>query len=332
MLGRVYGEPLFPSPVSEMTTSSGTRLLVLTCLALAVPVAGSAQAVCSAPHSSPTLAGGGSLSTLPQGAGWFQVSLLGQVADEFFSDGGARRAFIGDSRFVTRSAFLTGAVGVLPGVEVWGQVPVHRLRVEDPSDDATSTGVGDLRFAVRLGSEAVGLDLPLALRLGAKLPGSDFPVDATVLPLTEGQRDWEASLESGTTLPIPGSYVMGWVGHRWREENREARRQPGDEIFAHLALGGSTGRLHFELAADGLWGDALTAQGFLLPGETRSLVQLLPTLGWDTGPGRLEATGQIPLSGENLPVGTGVSVGYRITWGMAPALDGSLLDALAEGR
>lgn len=291
----------------------------LACAAVALatsPLAARAQAVCSAPHSSPTLAQSGAIETLPAGAGWVQISLYGQRANEFFNHLGGRQPFLASSQFDTRSVFLTGAVGLVEGVELWAQVPTHHLNVDASSGESTTTGVGDLRFAARVGPELFGLDVPLAVRAGLKLPGSDFPVDATVLPLTEGQTDFEVSVESGRSLGSLPMYVMGWVGYRWRGTNREALRRPGDERYAHLAVGGLVGDLTWEMATDGLWGTAPLAHGVRLEGERRRLIQLLPTVGYGVGPGRLEFTGQIPVSGRNLPAGFGVSMGYRTTWGL----------------
>lgn len=283
---------------------------------MAAPSVGAAQAVCSAPHSSPTLAQSGAIRTLPAGAGWIQLSLYGQRADEFFSHLGNRQPFLAASEFNTRSVFVTGAVGLVDGLEVWAQVPTHHLTVDASSGGSRSTGVGDVRFAARVGPELLGLDIPLALRAGMKVPGSDFPVDATVLPLTEGQTDFEVSLESGRSLGSLPLYVMGWVGYRWRGANREAFREPGDERYAHAAVGGLVGDLTWEVAADGLWGSVPLAQGVRLAGERRRLIQLLPTVGYGVGPGRLEFTGQLPVAGRNLPSGVGMSLGYRTTWGL----------------
>jgi hypothetical protein len=277
-----------------------------------------AQAVCSAPHSSPTLAQSGAIRTLPAGAGWVQVSLYGQRATEFFNPLGDRQPFLADARFDTRSVFVTGAVGLVAGVELWAQVPTHRLTVDAASGGSESTGVGDVRVAARVSPEVFGWSAPLALRAGVKVPGSAFPVDATVLPLTEGQTDFELSLESGRALGSLPLYVMGWVGYRWRGSNRDALRTPGDESYAHLAVGGTAGGLTWEVAADGLRGKAPLAHGIVLTHELRRLVQILPTLGWGLGPGRLEITGQIPVYGRNLPVGYGLSTGYRTTWGFLP--------------
>jgi hypothetical protein len=275
-----------------------------------------AQAVCSAPHSSPTLAQSGSLRTLPPLAGWIQASVFGSRSTEYFGADGERQPFIGDSEFLTSSLFLSGAIGLVDGVEIWSQVPFHRLSVDSDGSGSTSTGLGDVRIAARIGSELFAMDVPLALRLGAKFPGSDFPVDPTVLPLTEGQRDWEVGLESVYRAPSRSLYLLGWVGYRWREVNDKARRDPGDEVFGHVALGGILGDLYLEVAGDALWGRAPTVYGFPLEGSARRMIQLQPTLGWQVGPGRLEATGQIPVRGENLPAGNALSLGYRLTWGL----------------
>ncbi|MGY8779912.1 MAG: transporter [Longimicrobiales bacterium] len=274
-----------------------------------LPSQASAQAVCSAPHSSPTLAQSGSISTMPAGAGWLQFSAVGSRATESYGPFGGKLGFAGDSEFDTRSGYVTGSVGII-------QVPVPRLTVKGPAGTSRSNGVGDVRTALRISPILFGYEWPVALRAGLKLPGSNFPVDATELPLTEGQRDIDLSLESGWTSFDSPVYVVGWVGYRWRSENKGVEYEPGDELFAHAAVGGSAGSLHWELGVDALWGGDLVEQGVRLPSASRRLVQLLPTIGTELGFGTLEITAPIPITGRNLPVANGVSVGYRYAWGM----------------
>ena len=119
---------------------------------------------------------------------------------------------------------------------------------------------------------------------------------------------------------------MAWTGYRWREIHEEVDRDPGDEFFGHLAVGGALGPLSWEVATDGLWGKAPVAQGFLLVGDARRLVQVLPTVGMAAGPGRVEFSAQVPVWGKNLPIGTGFSLGYRIAWGLTPDPAATLLD------
>lgn len=295
------------------------RFSVITLLSLLVallPRPATAQAICSAPHSSPTLTQSGAIRTMPQGAGWIQLSLSGQRATEGFNPRGERQDFIGGAEFVTRSAYVTGAYGVAEGLEVWAQLPVHRITVDGSGGSAEGNGLGDVRAAVRVSPALLGFEIPVALRAGIKLPGSDFPVDPRLLPLTEGQRDLEVSAESGWAGDDMPIYLVGWVGYRWRGENEVAGFQPGDETFAHAALGGRAGPLSMELGVDALWGGAPNEQGLTLEGARRRLVQLLPTVGGEVGPGRLEITVPIPVSGKNLPSTMGASVGYRTTWGL----------------
>jgi len=42
----------------------------------------------------------------------------------------------------------------------------------------------------------------------------------------------------------------------------------------------------------------------------------------------VEASAQIPLMGQNLPVGTGFILGYRMTWGLLPNPAATLEDFL----
>ena len=282
----------------------------------AMPAAVRAQAICSAPHSSPSLTQSGAIRTLPQGAGWVQLSLSGQRATESFNPLGDRQRFLSDSEFDTRSAYVTGAYGVVTGLEVWAQAPVHHLNVEASSGASTSRGIGDLRGAIRLSLALVGWEFPVAFRAGLKVPGSEFPVDATELPLTEGQRDLEVSVESGWAPDFSPVYVVGWAGFRWRAADAAGRHEPGDEGFAHLAFGGVFESVNWEVGFDGLWGGAPTQQGLEIPGSARRLLQLLPTIGVGIGPGRLELTTPIPMWGKNLPAGYGISLGYRVVWGM----------------
>lgn len=275
-----------------------------------------AQAICSAPHSSPTLAQSGAVRGLPPGAGWVQLSVYGQRATEAFNQRGDRQPFLANSTFDTRSLYLTGAYGVTDGLEVWGQLPVHSLGVDGDGGATTSDGLGDLRGAVRLTPRLFDLDLPVALRAGLKVPGSEFPVDATVLPLTEGQIDFELSVESGWAADELPVYLVGWIGYRWRGPDEEVSYEPGDERFAHAAVGGTAGPLHLELGLDGLWGGTPIQQGVPVPAGHRRLIQLLPTVGTDVGPGRLELTVPVPVSGKNLPSSPGFSLGFRTAWGL----------------
>lgn len=275
-----------------------------------------AQAICSAPHSSPVLASGGTIRTLRPGTGWVQVSAFRQSSDEFFNPNSQTQPFLAGGEVRTSSLYLTGAVGVVPGLDAWVQLPLHHIRYADQGGKRERTGTGDPRVSVRVSPELVGLPgVPLALRAGVKFPGSGFPEDATIVALGEGQRDVEVSVETGKAFSGVPVYVMGWIGYRWRTLNAEAEREPGDERFAHAAVGGTLSSFHVELAAEFMSGLTPRQQDLELPSARRRLVQLTPTVGYQLGRGAIEFTALVPLAGRNLPSGPGASVGYRFAWG-----------------
>ena len=293
-----------------------TRLLSLSGIALAalLPLSLSGQAFCAGPHSSPSLSQGGSISSLPPGGGWVQLSLYRQRFDQFYNQNGDLQDFLASGEFLTRSVFLTASVGVIEGLDVWAQMPVHNLSVETQAFTSASSGVGDVRISARVTPELFGFEAPVGLRFGAKFPAGTFPVDATVLPLTEGQRDWELSLESGRFFDFLPIYVAGSVGYRWRGLSEVRLYDPGDETFGHVAVGGVAAALNWEIGADAYWGKAPVVDGRPLDRDARRMFQIVPTIGYPVGSGTLELSAQIPVSGRNLPSGTGFAVGYRTGW------------------
>jgi hypothetical protein len=111
------------------------------------------------------------------------------------------------------------------------------------------------------------------------------------------------------------AYVLGWVGYRWRKWTDARDYKPGDEAFAHLAVGSRWRSLQLEIATEFLVGRSAEQPGLELSSGKRRLVQLQPTVGYGLGPGTLEFTALVPIAGMNLPTGVGTSLGYRFAWG-----------------
>ena len=254
------------------------------------------------------------------GTGWIKLQVSHQDTRERFDENGTVESFFNEgARAITTTVRMTGAVGLWRGIDVWADVPAHRLVFNDVTRERRSAGLGDPRMFLRMGPALFGVDdLPVAvaLRGGVKFPVGDFPVSAEVIPLTEGQRDWELLLEVGRSLYPWPAYVMAWVGYRWRETNTEIQRKPGDERVFYAAAGGSVDPFRWKLAVDGQFGrpPVRTDFGLRLGGDRRELVQLIPTVGWTIGPGVLEVGGRVPLHGRNLPAGAVFTLGYFLTW------------------
>lgn len=281
-----------------------------------MPTLAKAQAICSGPHAGPGRPTAGAIATAQPGAGWIQATFFHHGADSYYDGTGDQRAFGSGGSVQTRSVFLTGSVGIVPGMDVMAQIPVHSLEFSDATGTRSRTGIGDPRLYLRISPELVGFGgVPLAVRGGVKLTGSKFPVDSRIIPITEGQRDWEVMVESGHALAALPLYVRGWVGYRWREANLRTDQEPGNERFGYFALGGPIGRLGWEIAIEGLSGETPQQIGFDIPSARRSLIQLYPGLSTTLGPGQVELGARVPLTGRNFPTGAGASVGYSWRWG-----------------
>ena len=286
-------------------------------LPFAAPVSAAAQAVCSAPHSSPTLTRAG-IGTLGAGQGWVQVSLYHSRSTEFYDVTGVSRPFLAGGEARTSSAFVTGAIGVIDGLDVLVQLPVHRLVFDDVTGRRQRVGIGDPRFTARIGTALVGRpEIPVSVRASVKLPGSEFPVDPNLIPLSEGQTDIEIAAETGHALAGSALHVMGWLGYRWRFEDDRRGRKPGNERFARLGLGGGVRAMRWELALEALSGLPLEQQGLSLETARRRLVQVAPTVGWNVGAAQLEVSGRLNLSGRNLPSGSSFLAGVVIPFSLS---------------
>lgn len=255
----------------------------------------------------------------PPGSGWLQVSVYHHNTRSRFDERGHVVGIFNEGgQSITTSLFATVVHSITRGADVWLEVPLHWLQFNDVVADRSSTGLGDPRIHVRAGPALFGVHtfpVPVALRLGAKLPLGDFPIDSEIIPLTEGQRDYEVILELGHSFYPRPFYAMGWVGYRWRERNEEVARKPGDERFFFVAVGGGVGRFTWKVAADGLFGRTPRLLGIPIVSARRRLVQLLPSAGWRVGPGVVELGARLPVVGRNLPAGPALFLGYFIRWG-----------------
>lgn len=238
-----------------------------------------------------------------------EAKLLHQDTRERYFLDGARIPYFFEGHNRTSAAYADVAVGLPWRLEAALQGSVFRIDFDDLADERRSTGVGDTRLGLRRNL----LRGPLVVTVGArlKLPTGRFQNDAEVVPVGEGQLDYDVSLELGRSLwPKPG-YLTGELGYRFRSENRENGIRPGNELFWSLEGGYSPlRRFTIKLLARGLQGQESTA--FALPITTlkRKAVYLEPGLILDLGGGRgVSVSAPFTVAGRNWPAGPVLSVG-----------------------
>ena len=254
----------------------------------------------------------------PPGTGWAHLQVSHHETEmRFDEDGETVPYFTANARSVTTTVRLSGVLGLVRGLDVWADVPYHRLEFNDAIQNRRSTGLGDPRLYIRAGPSIAGVDdlpITIALRAGSKFPVGTFNVDAEVIPLSEGQRDWELLLELGKSLHPWPAYVMAWFGYRWRTTNETTGLKPGNERFFYAAAGGDIRPFTWKLSVDGYFGRPTQFSGLVLGEERRALVQLIPTVGMQVGPGALEAGARVPVHGRSVPAGVTFTLGYFLTW------------------
>jgi len=252
------------------------------------------------------------------GQGWIEGTFIYHDTSREFDQLGNERNIFAEGRAITRSIFLTGTVGIWRGVDIWVQVPFHRLRFNDAGGERVSSGLGDPTGFIRLGTDLWDAlpDWPVALRGGVKLDGGSFDVDAEIIPLGEGQVDWEILLELGRSFhPLP-LWTAGWIGHRWRQENTEGFRTPGNEVFWLWSVGGELpASFGWKTTLEGLTGQPWIIEGLEIGTARRRLHQLFLEGSYELGPGTFSAGIRTPFSGRNLPTGTAFTTSYFLRWG-----------------
>jgi len=249
------------------------------------------------------------------GKGWVDLTVYHIDTRQTFGSSGRRRSFFSDGHAVSTSVFLTIAAGLAPGLDGWVQVPYQRLRFDDAGGDRLRSGVGDTRLYLRVAPlHFFGSDFPLAIRGGVKIPVGDFNVDSQVIPLGDGQTDWELMGELGHSFyPVP-AYVSGWVGYRWREENDLTLQDFGDERFFLVQGGWTYEGVGLQLTVEGWDGNPPIIEGLRLPNAKRQMLQVTPSASFAAGPGQIRVGARSALAGRNLPAGTSLVVGYFTNW------------------
>lgn len=275
--------------------------------------------VCQVPNS--VIAGAW---TLPRNHVWCKVAFLGQTTHEEYvgAAGSGRGPDLGrvyhegnraryrfDGRYRSRALFFDLFYGTTDRVDVGIQVPFFRQEYQDAAlltgfgEPRRATGFGDIRGFLKvklLNRRTVG-----AIRVGFKAPTGEFVNEDGLIPVGEGQWDFDAVVQLGRSFwPVP-AYVGSDVGYRIRLRNDEIDRDPGDEWF-FIAEGGFKVRRFalFGIRIHGIRGKAATVFGTRIHSDVKRITYVSPLI--NLGPLRgftVETAVNISVGGRNYPAG-----------------------------
>ncbi len=241
--------------------------------------------------------------TQAKGTHWLKAGFGWQDTTERYFIDGERIPYFFDGRNLTRALFIEYVGGLTGRWDVKVQLPVFGISFDDIADDRSSTGPGDLRIESRFNV----LREPLVLTVGGtvKLPTGEFVNDAEIVPVGEGQYDFDLFAEVGRSLwPVRG-YLTGKIGYRFRTVNPETEIDFGDEIVWRVEGGYQfTGRLQGKLTVRGLHGFETSSFGLTLESLRRAIAYVEPGVSLALGPSRgLELSVPISVGGRNWPAG-----------------------------
>ena len=267
--------------------------------------------------------------TLPQGELWTKVTLFRQEAHEWyiaspeFTDGeiqkvGTRRSYRFNGKYQSKAIFIETFYGVTDRFDIGAQVPYFAQQFADDTrlKSPSESGFSDLRLFAKWRA----LDAPalLTLKLGAKIPTAEFRNEDGIIPVGEGQWDFDFIGQVGRSFwPLP-LYANLDVGYRVRLKNDEIDRDPGDEWFFNAEVGiNLTRRVLLMTKVEGLRGKAATDFGSI---ENRSQIKRITYLSPVLSVGlndraALELGVRYTLNGRNFPAGHQVTLGLSSTLG-----------------
>ncbi|MEE2658701.1 MAG: transporter [Candidatus Latescibacterota bacterium] len=265
--------------------------------------------------------------TVPQGQLWVKVSYLQQNTDEWYIDAldpelqdegtfgqfsaGTRRPYYFNGEYDLKAVFIEGVYGVTDWLNFGVKLPFsdqifHDDNRTDPPSDA---GFSDLRIFSKI--RVLQKPAIITLKAEAKIPTGDFKNEDGLIPVGEGQWDFDFLLQVGRSLwPLP-AYANVDAGYRVRLENEEIFRDPGDEWLLNAEVGYlPTHNLLLALKFEYLKGRVGSLGGFQTDNLKQCIAYLVPTVAHSIHRSTaLEAAIRISTEGRNFPAGCQFTLG-----------------------
>lgn len=232
---------------------------------------------------------------------------------------GTRARYDFNGQYESRAIFFEGLYGVTDRLDLGVQIPYfdQSFAKPPPADPRTATGLSDIRVLAKF--RVLARPLVLALKAGVKIPTGAFKNEDGLIPVGEGQWDFDFVGQVGRSLwPLP-LYGNIDLGYRVRTRNEQIDRDPGDEWFLNAEVGYQIVRQFMLLGK----GEILRSSpaiirfgGFEIEAEIKRITYLTPALLYTVGPRTtVEAALRFSLNGRNFPAGRQLVLGLATTLG-----------------
>ena len=258
--------------------------------------------------------------TLPKGQVWIKVTGMTQsTQEEYTAVGGAgrepdiariyepgeRAPYRENGHYQSQALFLDLFYGVTQRMDLGLQIPFFQQTFENvgfrPAN--TASGFSDIRFFGKFNlfqKPIVG-----TLKVGAKMPTGKFENQDGIIPVGEGQWDFDFITQVGHSFwPLP-LYTNLDLGYRLRLKNNTISRDPGEEWFFLAEIGYQPlDKLLLIFKLESIHGKPSKVFNIELPKDVKRITYLSPTL--SVGPYhnlKFETTVRISAGGRNFPAG-----------------------------
>ena len=226
-------------------------------------------------------------------------------------DPGTRRPYNLDGSYDSKAVFIEGFYGVTDRFDIGAQIPYFDQKFQDATRDElpTDSGFSDLRVMAKY--RLLERPLVLTLKSAVKFPTGDFVNEDGLIPVGEGQWDFDFGVQVGRSFwPIP-AYVAVDYAYRIRRENEEILRDPGEETLINGELGYNvTPKLLLAAKLELLRGGKGTDFGIASTSSIKRITYLAPTVSYAIhGNTVAEAAARFTLNGRNFPAGKQIILG-----------------------
>lgn len=176
--------------------------------------------------------------TTPRGKLWAKASWFRQSTDEWYTESaqpillpdntlgerpaGSRQPYRFNGMYESTAVFLEGYYGLTDAVDVGLQVPWFDQSFDDDTriDPPSESGFSDLRVYGRW--RMFSRPFLLTLKTGVKIPTGEFKNEDGLIPVGEGQWDYDIVVQAGRSFwPLP-AYANVDIGYRVRTETRRS--------------------------------------------------------------------------------------------------------------